>query len=137
MAALGSVRPHSIPALPTLEISLAGHRLRVEVAVTPAAKARGLMGRSSLPEERGMLFPYEPPAPVSFWMKGVRFPLDLLFFDRDGCLIAHHDQVPPCTSAPCPSYPSIASTSWVLEVSAGTRERLSFEDGDCVLDLTP
>jgi len=123
--------------LPRIEISLAGHRLLVEVAVTADEKSRGLKFRATLPEGLGMLFPYEPPARVGFWMKDVRFPLDLLFFDRDGCLLAHHDRVPPCTAAPCPSYPSGDATSWVLEVPAGTRERLSFDGGDCVLDLIP
>lgn len=91
------------------------------------------MYRDGLPEGTGMLFPFDPPAPVSFWMKNVRLPLDLLFFDRNGCLLGHHDRVPPCTDTQCPVYSSQRPISWVLEVPAGTREQLSLMQGDCVL----
>jgi len=121
--------------LPEREISLSGHPFTVEMAVTAPARSRGLMHRESLPPGRGMLFRFDSPGPVSFWMKNVRFPLDLLYFDSRGCLLAHHDSVPPCTTGRCPVYSSELATAWVLEVPAGTRQQLSIGEGDCALDM--
>jgi uncharacterized membrane protein (UPF0127 family) len=123
-------------AFETRDVLLARQAFRVEMADTAAEKSRGLMHRDSLADGRGMLFLYEPPSPVNFWMKNVRFPLDLLFFDQDGCLLDHHDRVPPCPAPPCPVYSTPHPTTWVLEVPAGTREGLLIADGDCALDLS-
>jgi uncharacterized membrane protein (UPF0127 family) len=136
-AIAGKAEQVPVPSLPTREISVAGDTFQVEVAVTRAEKARGLMYRESLGERSGMLFQVDPPAAVSFWMKDVRFPLDLLFLDREGCLLGHHDSVPPCTAIPCPLYSSARPAGWVLELPAGTREGLGLADGDCAIDLAP
>jgi len=121
--------------LPTREISIAGQSVLVELAVSAEEKGRGLMHRNSLQDGQGMLFRYDPAVPVSFWMKNVRFALDLLFFNHNGCLLSHYDRVPPCTDSPCPIYSSHHPTRWVLELPAGTRDRLLLLDGDCVPDL--
>ena len=126
-----------VPRLPTQDIAVAGHTFRVELALTASDKERGLMYRDSLPEGHGMLFRFDPPAAANFWMKDVRFPLDLLYLDGNGCLISHHDRVPPCTSIPCALYPSRRAVSWVLELPAGTREGLGLADGDCSINLKP
>ena len=135
VTAISAMQAAPVESLPTRTISVAGHPFRVEVAVSATEKSRGLMYRSSLPDGQGMVFGYDPPRPVSFWMKNVRFSLDLLFFDRDGCLLGHYDRVPPCTASPCPLYPFQKPTSWVLELPAGTRERLAVEPGHCTADL--
>src|SRR5690606_11790341 len=62
-----------------LSIATAGGRrtFRVEMARTEAEQERGLMFRTELAADRGMLFPYDPPTPVSFWMKNTYIPLDM------------------------------------------------------------
>lgn len=137
LAVAGDTEQVPGPDLPTREISVAGRSFHVELAVTPAEKARGLMYRETLPEGSGMLFRVDPPATVSFWMKDVRFPLDLLYLDGRGCLLGHHDNVPPCTSIPCPIYSSARPASWVLELPAGTREGLGLTDRECAINLAP
>ena len=121
--------------LPTWQISVAGESFSVELAVSAEDRSRGLMYRESLPDGQGMLFRYDPPVPAGFWMKNVRFSLDLLYFDGEGCLLGHDDRVPPCSSAPCPVYRSHRPTSWVLELPGGTREQLLLVEGDCIPDL--
>lgn len=67
----------------------------VEIAADPAARAQGLMGRRQLPPSHGMLFVYEAPQPVGFWMKNTLIPLDMLFFDENGVLRHVHPQAQP------------------------------------------
>jgi len=67
----------------------------VEIADDPAERAQGLMWRKDLPEGHGMLFVYEAPQPVSFWMKNTLIPLDILFFDVSGVLRHLHPQARP------------------------------------------
>ncbi len=96
----------------------------VEVARTPAEHRRGLAGRASLAPGRGMLFVYDPARPVRFWMRGMRFALDILYFDAAHRLVAVYAAVPACTISPCRHYPSPGAVRYVLELTAGTAARL-------------
>ena len=63
------------------------HRFTVQVAATEEQQEHGLMFYRSLPADQGMIFPYEPPQDVSFWMKNTLIPLDMVFIRAD-CTIA-------------------------------------------------
>jgi len=67
----------------------------IEIADDPAERAQGLMWRKDLAAGRGMLFVYEVPQPVNFWMKNTLIPLDLLFFDSRGVLRHVHSHARP------------------------------------------
>ncbi len=106
---------------------------RVELATTPQDHARGLMHRDRLGEGRGMLFVFPESAPRAFWMKHVRFPLDLIYIGADRRIGRIVHRAPPCpgAAAPCPLYPSPpGGARWVLEVEGGTAERLGIQVGD-------
>jgi uncharacterized membrane protein (UPF0127 family) len=86
-------------------------------------KGRGLMGVDDLGSLDGMLFEYPEPSRSRFWMRDVRFALDVAFFDADGRLLAQV-AMPLCLDAPsssgtCPTYSSPAPFSWALETEAG------------------
>lgn len=114
----------------TAEVELNDHLIGLEVAETPQQQAIGLMARESLPDDRGMLFPFEPPRPVSFWMKNVLIPLDMVFIRNDEIVAIAHD-VPPCEATPCPTYgPDRQAVDYVLELRGGRAAELGLQNGD-------
>jgi uncharacterized membrane protein (UPF0127 family) len=90
--------------------------VNVEVARQPKDHARGLMYRTSMPAEQGMLFSWADERVRSFWMHNTCIPLDMLFLSRDGTVVGIQEQVPVLNdrsrSIPCPA-------AYVLEVNAG------------------
>lgn len=103
----------------TLRISTAAGALmvRAEVAATPGARARGLMGRSSVPPGTGMYFLFPKPARVGFWMKDTLVPLDIAFV-RAGRVTELASMV-PCREERCPLTTPSEPFEAALEVAAG------------------
>jgi uncharacterized membrane protein (UPF0127 family) len=106
-----------------------GETIKLEVAETPEEQAMGLMYRTSLADDRGMLFPFNPPRPVRFWMKNCLISLDMIFI-RDGVVRAIIPDVPPCTAEPCPTYGPDVPIDGVIELRAGRAAELGLEVGD-------
>jgi len=92
--------------------------LLVEVAATDAERARGLMFRTHLDPDAGMLFSFEQPQILSFWMKNTLIPLDIIFLDEHRRFVSATTMT-PCTSDPCMTYPSGGPAMYALEVEAG------------------
>lgn len=101
------------------------HRFTVELARTEAEQARGLMFRTELAPDRGMLFPYSPPQPVAFWMKDTLIPLDMIFIRADGSIDRIAENTVPESMEPVASGGAIAA---VLEVAGGTAARLNITE---------
>jgi hypothetical protein len=101
----------------------------VEIADTDALRAKGLMFRQRLPEDRGMLFDFGKPRPVSMWMKNTYISLDMLFIRADGTIayIAENTK-PQSLDVIGLSEPMLA----VLELAGGTTRRLGIRAGDTV-----
>ncbi len=89
---------------------------------------QGLSGRSSMPDDRGMLFILDSGAEHSFWMKGMEFPIDILFFAEDKSLTEILPKLMPCKE--CPTYKAPAHTAYALEINAGLAEALGLKTGD-------
>ena len=104
----------------------------VEVARTEAEKTRGLSGRDRLAPDRGMLFVYEAPVRPLIWMRGMRFPLDILWI-RDGRVVdlVRGAKAPAPGEAPQEFAPR-EDAQYVLEVPAGFVERQGIAVGDRV-----
>jgi uncharacterized protein len=123
----------------TAVTTLGGEEIFLEVATTPQQQSLGLMYRDVLPTDRGMLFPLGRPRPVSFWMKNVPVPLDMVFVYQ-GTIQAIAADVPPCTAEPCPTYgPDGQLIDQVIELRAGRSAELGLSVGDAVVirPLTP
>jgi uncharacterized protein len=125
---LGACTAHA--SGPSVEIR--GHHFQIEIAADDAARQRGLMFRDSLAEDHGMLFLFEQPGMLTFWMKNTHIPLDILYFDQNYKLVSVQQRVPPCRSAgnDCPTYPSAGPAQYVLELNAGMTEKLGITPGD-------
>ncbi len=115
-------------------VVLRSERFSVEIADTPDAQRLGLMFRESMPDDHGMLFIFDGEAQRGFWMKNTKISLDILYFDADRKLVYLHENVPPCTTPECPSYPSHHPSKYVLELNVGTAKHLGVERGD-VLEI--
>jgi len=114
-----------------------GEQFDLEVALTPQQQALGLMFRSALPDNRGMLFPFAAPRRASFWMRDVPVPLDMVFI-RNGEVIEVFAEVPPCPALPCPSYgPDNALVDQVLELRSGRAAEIGLQSGDIVTVAQP
>lgn len=92
--------------------------LDVFVADTPALRARGLSQRQRLPDDAGMVFLFEQPRPVRFWMRDTLIPLSIAYVGADGVVDETLD-MDPCTSTPCQRYPSSQPVRFALEVNQG------------------
>ena len=111
-------------------VELGGQRYAVELADDDAERARGLMFRDTMADDRGMLFIHDTQEPQAYWMKNTRIALDILYFDNDRKLVSQQRGVPPCSLGDaCPSYPSNAPARYVLELNAGQAEKLRLQDG--------
>ena len=102
-------------------------RFRVEVADTPASRAQGLMFVRHMPRMAGMLFVYERPETVSFWMENTYIPLDMIFADATGTVQRIHTDAVPLDRTPIPGGEAI---QYVLEINAGLSESLGLSEGD-------
>jgi uncharacterized protein len=106
-------------------------RVIVEIAETPEAKARGLMGRTSLAESAGMVFLEDEPAVSGFWMKDTLIPLSIAFWDEDGRIFRILD-MEPCLEDSCPTYDPRGAWVGAVEVNQGFFEEHGVEVGDRV-----
>ena len=104
------------------------YTLWVEIADDPPEQAQGLMGRTEMPHDRGMLFIFPKEQPLSFWMKNTLIPLDILFFDADGNFVSYQS-MDPCKADPCKTYPSAGRAKYALEVQAGFIEKEGVGEG--------
>ena len=104
------------------------HRFTVDIAATPEQQERGLMFRRSLGADQGMIFPYDPPQAVSFWMRNTLIPLDIIFIRPDRT-IARITTAQPLDETPLPSGEPIDG---VLEIRGGRAAELGIQPGDVV-----
>jgi uncharacterized membrane protein (UPF0127 family) len=105
------------------------HRFIVEIARTAEEQRRGLMERQSLAADRGMLFPYTPPQPVSFWMRNTWIPLDILYVAPGGRIARIEADTVPFAEDQLHSGDAVEA---VLELNGGQAAALGIKPGDSV-----
>jgi len=105
------------------------HRFTVEIARTEEEQATGLMNRSELAPDRGMIFPFDPPRDASFWMKNTLIPLDMIFVRADGSIANIAENTVPLSLEPEMSEGPVGA---VLEIAGGRSAELGIKPGDKV-----
>lgn len=108
---------------------ITGHPIKLEAAKTAEQQDIGLMYRTSLADDRGMLFEFKSARKVSFWMKNCKISLDMIFL-RDGVVEAIELSAPPCTTDPCPNYEPDTAVDQVIELRGGRATELGVKVGD-------
>jgi hypothetical protein len=105
------------------------HKFSVEVMRTDEERARGLMFRRFMPQDRGMLFDFKRTEPVAMWMKNTYLPLDMVFIDKSGRVVNVAQNAEPLSERIIPSGAPVYS---VLELNAGVARALGLKSGDRV-----
>jgi uncharacterized protein len=131
LAACGGGEGESDAAGPTVVIETENgeKRIAVEIADTNDERAVGLMGRTSLPEDAGMLFVYPEPTQGGYWMKNTLIPLSIAFYDANGTILRILD-MEPCRRDPCRIYDPGLAYAGALEVNQGAFGRWGVREGD-------
>lgn len=115
------------------EVKVADQIFKLEVARTVEQQRLGLMRRDldSLPPDQGMLFPYNPPQPVAFWMYNTWINLDIIFLFK-GMVVYIAADVPGCPNLPCPAYGPGPDqlVDQVVELRGGTAAKLGLKVGN-------
>ncbi|MEC3860519.1 DUF192 domain-containing protein [Mesobacterium sp. TK19101] len=97
-----------------------------EIAGTSEERAKGLMFRETMPRFSGMLFVYDSPRQVAFWMRNTLIPLDMIFADARGVVQRVHANARPLDETPIPGGPGI---QYVLEINGGMAALLGIDAG--------
>jgi uncharacterized protein len=124
-----TVRGQKLPL--SAQVSIGGQNIQLEVARTNEEQSMGLMYRTELAKDRGMLFVFNPPRSVKFWMKNTLIPLDMVFVSN-GVVKHIGANIPPCQADPCPSYGPEAEMQidGVIELRSGRAKELKLKIGD-------
>ena len=120
-------------------VAVGGATFKVELAITQDQRSQGLSGRAMLAPGAGMLFVFDEEGRYSFWMKEMRFPLDLVWIgpSAEGCTVV---DITPNAPPPAPGlsvtelplYTPVAPARYVLEVNGGATEAAGVRIGDRV-----
>lgn len=127
----GSSARRDAPPEPDAWVTIGRARVATEIARTTPEKMRGLGGRDELAWGHGMLFPYQRADFLSFWMKDMRFSIDMVWI-RNGRIVEIAHRVPFDPSGPGPTVRPRELADAVLEVPAGYAEAMGWRRGDRV-----
>jgi uncharacterized membrane protein (UPF0127 family) len=114
----------------TIKTAAAEHQFTIEVVDTDASRAQGLMFRTALAPDAGMLFDFKQSRQVSFWMQNTLIPLDMLFIRPDGTIANIHVNAKPLDPT---SIPSDGPVQFVFEIAGGRSVELGIKAGDTVI----
>lgn len=119
-----------LPVVPlTIKSNGRVHTFRVEVAATEAQQEKGLMFRTKMGADEGMIFPENPPRRAAFWMRNTVIPLDIIFIGADHRILNIAANAVPYDERPLPS---AGLASGVLELNGGRAAQLGIKPGDTV-----
>ncbi len=120
------------PPLPSLDLRIGGKTVHAEIADEEHERATGLMFRTSLATDSGMLFVMDRVGPVGFWMKNTTVPLTIAYIDPRGTILELHD-LKPLDETPVPS--RFRNIAYALEMPQGWCSKNNIWPGERVEGL--
>jgi uncharacterized membrane protein (UPF0127 family) len=130
--AAAAAEPAVTPLADRRPVCIRGVCFDAEIAVTSAERGRGLMYRTSLAKDRGMLFVFPTEGRHSFWMKNTRIELDIIFIAADRRVVGISLRAQPCRRDPCDLYAPDGDAAYALEIAGGLAAASGFATGDPV-----
>lgn len=117
-----------------IKLVIDGHAFSVEVRDTPAGRAQGLSGKDSLGENEGMLFKFNTPGDYGFWMKDMKFPIDMVWIVGGKVVDVTKNAVPEPQKSmfSLTVYHPPVAVDTILEINAGEAERYGIKAGSIV-----
>lgn len=113
------------------EVGINNHVFKVSIAQTSEEKQIGLSNKSSLPQDQGMLFPFEKEGFYSFWMRDMKFPIDIIYIRKNKIVTIYQNVQPPkIKEENIPLYKPEEPADKVLEINAGLSQKYGFKKGD-------
>ena len=115
-------------------VTLAKQKVTLDVADTEKARETGLSGRNSLSDNQGMLFLFDEPSIPSFWMKGMKFPIDIVFLNNNKIVTIFKNVPAPKTVTETPNvyYQPSSPSDKVIELKAGMADKYNLHQGDTI-----
>ncbi len=118
----------------TPSVSIKGQTFSVTVVSSVADREKGLSGRDSLPQNEGMLFLFDKPDYYAFWMKNMKFPLDIIFIHNNQVVTVYNNlQAPPANATTWQIVKPSEPSDRVLEINAGIAAKYHMQTGDTVI----
>lgn len=111
------------------QVCFSSNCVTVEVVSSAAEMARGLSSRTQLKDDTGMLFVFSVEGPYRFWMKDMKFPLDIIWINDKKEIVAVAEDLTPCLPNDCPLYTAPKNARYVLEVNAGYAKKHNIRQG--------
>jgi uncharacterized membrane protein (UPF0127 family) len=131
VASLKYLKNNNVSKAPTATIN--NHTFKLELAKTQQDKVIGLSKKEMLDKNTGMLFLFEKPSILSFWMKDMKFPIDIIFIKNNRIVTIHKNVLPPKNpNDKLPIYNSKELADTVLEINAGLSKKYNFKENDLV-----
>jgi len=125
---MGCHPPASKSTLPTTSMKIGSKTFTLEIAATQEAREFGLMRRDSMPGDHGMIFVFQTPQKLPFWMKNTRIPLDIIYVDEQG-KVDSVKQMQPYVETPVASEGVV---KWAIELNQGAAASAGVKAGDAL-----
>lgn len=117
----------------TSVVEIGDRTIKVMLAKTPSEQSKGLAIRDFMDEDEGMLFIFDKPLKHSFWMKDMKFPIDIIWADTAGKIVHIEKNLEPCIFLlPCASYSPDSDSLYVLEVVSNFTTKYNIKAGDYI-----
>lgn len=114
-------------------VEINGKVFSIDVARTNKQKEEGLAIYDKLPEDKGMVFVFESPDYYSFWMKNMKFSIDIIFINKNKITDIYKNVLPPKNADDkLPTYKAREKSDIVLEINSGLSDKYNFKIGDTV-----